>query len=69
MKKVFLFLFIFVLSCSSDEYDFIIENGLIIDGSGQSSYIGSIYIKNGRIAHLGKSLSNVKAKKNIDATG
>ena len=69
MKKVFLFLFIFALSCSENEYDFIIENGLIIDGSGKSSYISTIYIKNGRIAHLEKSLSNVKAKKKIDATG
>ncbi len=69
MKKVFLFLFIFALSCSENEYDFVIENGLIIDGSGQSSYVGSIYIKNGRIAHLEKSLSNVKTKKKIDAKG
>ena len=60
MKKVILFLFIFALSCSENKYDFIIENGLIVDGTGKSSYIASIYIKNGRISHLGKSLSNVK---------
>ena len=69
MKKVILFLFIFALSCSENEYDFIIENGLIVDGTGKSSYVASIYIKNGRISHLGKSLSNVKTKKKIDASG
>ena len=55
--------------CSSPpEYDVIIKNGRIIDGTGNPWYIADVGIKDGRIVKIGL-LSDARAKKIIDATG
>ena len=51
-----------------DEYDIVIRNGQIIDGTGSPWYSGDIGIRNGRIAAIG-NLSHAKAKQEIDAAG
>ncbi len=33
-------------------YDLVIEGGTIVDGSGAASFIGSVYLQGGRIAHI-----------------
>ena len=48
--------------------DILIINGRIIDGTGNSWYYGSVAIKDGRIAAVGRTL-NYKAAKTIDAKG
>jgi N-acyl-D-amino-acid deacylase len=50
------------------EYDLVILNGHIIDGTGSPWYAGDIGIRNGRITAIG-NLSGVRAKQVIDAAG
>ena len=50
------------------QFDIIIRNGHILDGSGNPWYAADIGIKGDRIAAIGK-LDNVRAAKVIDATG
>jgi N-acyl-D-amino-acid deacylase len=51
-----------------DEYDIIISNGLVYDGSGNKPYNADIGIKGDTIAFIG-NLSKSTAKENIDAKG
>jgi hypothetical protein len=50
------------------EYDLVIRNGHIIDGTGSPWYRGDVGIRDGHIAAIGK-LSDAKAKQVIDAAG
>ncbi|HEY5885842.1 MAG TPA: D-aminoacylase [Pyrinomonadaceae bacterium] len=50
------------------EYDLLIRNGTIIDGSGRPGYRADLAIKGDRIERIGK-LSGVNARRVIDATG
>ncbi len=49
------------------EYDLIIRNGTVIDGSGMPRYRADVGIANGKIARIGKI--NARAKETIDADG
>ncbi len=53
---------------STEKADLLIENALIVDGSGAPGYVGGIAIKDGRIAGLG-DIFNFKAPDRIDAHG
>src|SRR5215831_2641533 len=53
---------------SGADYDVIIRNGRIIDGSGNPWVSGDIAIRGDRIAAIGR-LANVHAKREIDASG
>jgi N-acyl-D-amino-acid deacylase len=60
---------ILFFGCSSPpEYDVIIKNGRIIDGSGNPSFSGDIAINADTIAAIG-DLDKAKAGEIIDATG
>lgn len=48
-------------------FDSVIVNGMIIDGTGNKRYLGSIGIKDGKIAEVGKCLEG--AEQVIDAIG
>jgi dihydroorotase/N-acyl-D-amino-acid deacylase len=50
------------------QYDLIIRNGHIIDGTGSPWYSGDLGIRDGRIAAIG-ALSGARAPKTIDAAG
>jgi N-acyl-D-amino-acid deacylase len=50
------------------EFDLIIRNGQVIDGTGRSGYRADVAIKNDRIARIG-NLGGAKAKREIDANG
>lgn len=50
------------------EFDVVIRNGHIIDGTGSPWYSGDIGIRDGRIAAIG-NLSHAQAKQVIDAAG
>ena len=56
-----------VLSKGSD-YDLIIKNGRVIDGSGRPAFNADVAIKGDRIARIG-NLSGARAKRTIDARG
>ena len=53
---------------SKPEYDLLIIHGRILDGTGSPWFEGSIAIKNGQVADIGR-LRNVTAKRVIDAAG
>jgi len=61
--------FLFVSSCSSPtNYEILIKNGTITDGSGNTSYIGDVGINADTIVAVG-DLKNDTANLEIDATG
>jgi N-acyl-D-amino-acid deacylase len=54
--------------CGNPEYDVILKDGHIIDGSGNPWVSGDVAIRKDRIAAIGK-LYSPHAKRVIDATG
>lgn len=64
-----LFLLLFVSAASQQaEFDLLIRNGRIVDGTGNPSFIGDVALRDGRITAIGK-LANAAAKRTIDAQG
>jgi len=61
-------LFIFVGCSQSENYDVLIKNGQIVDGSGTLSYIGDVGINADTIAAVG-DLGDATGTQEIDATG
>lgn len=57
-----------VLSGYTQDFDLIIRNGRIIDGTGNSWYRSDIGIRNGQIIRIGK-LQQAKGSREIDAKG
>src|SRR5690349_2598152 len=61
-----------VVLCSTfafaQQFDVLIRNGHIVDGTGSPWYAGDIGIRDGRIAAIGK-LTGANAKQTIDARG
>src|SRR5271154_2572832 len=53
---------------ADDQYDLVIANGHIIDGTGSPWYAGDVAIKAGHIAAIG-NLSNAPRRRTIDAGG
>ena len=56
MFKIFYYLLIafFLISCESDSYDLVIQNGIIYDGSGSDSESVDIAIIGNQIVKVGK---------------
>jgi N-acyl-D-amino-acid deacylase len=52
----------------TNEYDILIKNGKIIDGTGNSWYYGNVAVKGGKIVAVGREVDGT-AKRIIDATG
>jgi len=63
----FLF-FVFALGLSAQNYDLIIRNGHVVDGTGSPWYAADVAVTNGHIAAIGR-LDGASAKKTIDAKG
>ena len=62
-------LFLVLLAgCSSPDYDLIIENGTVVDGSGKDRFVSDIGIRDGLISEIG-DLSEATATERVDATG
>ena len=56
------------VSSKAPEYDLIIRNGRIVDGSGRAGFLADVAIKGDRIVRIG-NLPGAQAKRNIDAHG
>nr|WP_297783873.1 D-aminoacylase [uncultured Allomuricauda sp.] len=64
-----LILFLILASCSQPEnFDILIKNGQIVDGSGEPSYIGDVGINADTIAAVG-DLGDATGTQEIDASG
>ncbi len=69
MKNLLILLCSIIVSCSPKaEYDLILKNGLIYDGSGVPSYTGDIAINADTIAAMG-DLNHTSAKKIVELNG
>lgn len=71
MKNIFallLLLTIFVLTSFAQEFDVIIKNGTIYDGSGGKPFKADVGIKGDKVTAIG-NLSKEKAKQIVDANG
>lgn len=71
MKKVWalaLLLAVLFTACGGDEYDVLIHNAMIYDGTGAAPFSGSVAIKGDRIAWVGPD-TTLPAKTRIDAAG
>lgn len=66
-------IFIIILACkrrtANQEFDTVIRNGTIYDGSGSKPFVGDIALQADTIAAMGYSLKDVYGKKEVDATG
>lgn len=68
MKTLVLFLTLWLVSCQTPpQYDVVIRNGILYDGTGQKPVQGDLAILNGRIVALGTFPGQGKTE--IDATG
>jgi len=65
---VFVTLGMLLTTSQTPQYDLVIRNGKIVDGSGSAGYPGDIAIKDDRIAKIG-NLSQATATRTIDARG
>lgn len=69
MKNYIISLLILFAACApKTEYDIILKNGVIYDGSGEQSYVGDIAINSDTIAALG-DLGDAIAKEVIELNG
>lgn len=63
-------IFIFLIACQKPaEYDILIQNGTIYDGSGGAPFTGDVAINGEKIVYTGPTLKNARAKTVVDATG
>ncbi len=53
----------------AQDYDLLIRNGRIVDGTGNPSFTGDVAIKDNRIAAIGKLSAAKTAKRTVDAAG
>jgi N-acyl-D-amino-acid deacylase len=60
--------FLLALPLVAQPYDIIVRNGLLVDGTGNASYLGDLAIKDGKIAAMGR-IANGAATQTIDAKG
>lgn len=58
----------FASKAAPPEYDIIIRNGRVVDGTGRSAFSADVAIKGDRVASIG-NLRGAKAKQTIDARG
>jgi N-acyl-D-amino-acid deacylase len=66
--KTFLLLAGLASIALAQDFDFLIINGRIVDGTGNPSYVGDVGIRGGKIAEIGR-LTGKRASRTIDAAG
>lgn len=67
--KLCYFLFLLIsFSVTAQEYDVLITNGKIVDGTGNGWFYGDVAIKDGKIAYIGK-IDPTRSKTVVDAMG
>jgi N-acyl-D-aspartate/D-glutamate deacylase len=66
--KLLLCVFIALTAATAQDFDLLITNGRVVDGTGNPSYIADVGLKDGRVAAMGR-LSRRTAARTIDAKG
>ncbi|MBO0938171.1 D-aminoacylase [Fibrella sp. HMF5335] len=67
MKHLF-FLLCLTTTAYAQQYDLVIKNGRVVDGTGNPWYYADVAIKEGRVAHIGQ-IPDSEGKQVIDAKG
>src|SRR4029079_12772666 len=68
-KSVFIIgVYLWFSMFQSPQFDLVIKNGRIVDGSGRAAYVADLAIKGDRIVSIGK-LSQATATRTVDAQG
>ncbi len=69
-KSVFIcvYLWLLLFMPQSPQFDLLIKNGRIVDGSGRAAYVADLAIKGDRIVSIGK-LTQATATRTVDAQG
>jgi N-acyl-D-amino-acid deacylase len=68
MKYIFFLLIAFFLLISCAEYDVVIRDGMVYDGTGAKPYTGDVAIKNDKIVKISESIDGA-GREEIDASG
>ena len=68
MKNIYILSIAFFLLISCAEYDVVIRDGMIYDGTGAKPYTGDVAIKNDKIVEISESIDGA-GKEEIDASG
>ena len=66
MNKLHLLFLIIFISCNSPNCDILIQNGTIIDGTGNPRFLGTVAITNDKVVYVGPK-KDFSAEKIIDA--
>lgn len=70
MRRFFYFgLMLLASGCFRAEYDVLIRNARIMDGSGGAAYTADLYVKGDSIAHIGTLPKSERARTVVDAGG
>ena len=69
MKRLALVLLLLAVPLFSQQYDYLIRNGHIVDGSGNPWFQGDVGVVNDKIVFIGDAPAAAKAKRVIDAKG
>ena len=65
-----LYLAAFLASCSfKSEFDIVLKNGTIVDGSGANRFISDVAVKDGKIVLIKNDIAQSRAKKVLDVEG
>src|ERR1051325_8702538 len=64
----FIILSMVLTSSQAPQYDLLIRNGRVVDGSGRAGYVADVAIKGDRIVSI-ENLSQATASRTIDARG
>src|SRR5688572_17858857 len=67
MKRLAIFVMLSVCGACAQEYDLIIRNGRVADGTGNPAFFAAVAIKDGRIARIGRIED--KDANELDASG
>ncbi len=65
--SIFIFL-VFIFTSCQPQYDYLIQNGTVVDGTGAPGFKADVAVKDGKIVRIASSISG-RAKKVIDAGG
>jgi N-acyl-D-amino-acid deacylase len=65
----FLLLLLLTLPLFAQDYDVLIRNGRVVDGSGNPWFWADVGIKGDKITLVGRAAANASAKRTIDASG
>ena len=68
MKNIYFLLIAFFLLISCAEYDVVIRDGMVYDGTGAKPYTGDVAIKNDKIVKISESIDGA-GREEIDASG